>query len=496
MFAKFIKYSLLCLISILFISCQEDTIQPELFGGISGTVLDEVTQMPIEGASVTTAPPTISVITDVNGQFTINEAPVGNYNISAAKFGYTKNTISINVKEDVISQAVIYMAVKVDDNVAPNAPTNPIPENASINQPVKLNLSWTASDPNENDTLFYDVLLYKSNSTIQNKIATNLTDTTVLVENLEYNTTYFWQVIAKDSSGAETFSPIWSFITLTPPELPFIYASNKNGNYDIYSADSSVAPVRLTNSPARDWYPRYSPNRQKIAFTSDRNIESHIFVMNSNGTDIRQVTTLPVAGNYNNGRGFCWSPSSDQFLYSNYDKLYRINLDGTQLTLIATAPAGYHFREVDWSPLGNMIVALIIGINEYNSQIITMNADGSNMQIFMSDIPGQMSSPMFSVDGRKILFTNDLSGHEVQGGRQLNSSIIIMSLDRSDSVNASRLKNDGTNDIYPRFTPDGSKIIFTNVINDDSKLKEIWIMNVNGEGRRKLITDGQMPDWK
>ena len=54
----------LSLFLIIFTSCKEDTITPEMFGSISGVVLDADDSSPIAGASVTTSPPTNALVTD------------------------------------------------------------------------------------------------------------------------------------------------------------------------------------------------------------------------------------------------------------------------------------------------------------------------------------------------------------------------------------------------------------------------------------------------
>jgi Tol biopolymer transport system component len=46
------------------------------------------------------------------------------------------------------------------------------------------------------------------------------------------------------------------------------------------------------------------------------------------------------------------------------------------------------------------------------------------------------------------------------------------------------------------YSPDGAKIIFENVPNDGSSPKDIWIIDVDGNSRQKIISNGEMPDWK
>jgi TolB protein len=476
-------------------SCKEDTIQPEMFGGISGVVLDADDSSPIAGASVTTSPPTNALVTDDSGSFEYKNIKVGNYTITISKNEYNKNTVSVQVSDGETTSPTILLNKSTTNNKPPDEPSNPFPENNAINQPISLDLSWHASDPNISDTLTFDVFLYESNNPVQTQIAADITDTTVSVDNLLYNTTYFWQVIVKDDE-ASTNGSIWSFTTLPPPKNPYLYSSNAEGNYDIYSSDTtSNSKMQLTNSSYRDWWSRLSPNREKIAYTSDQEINPQIFTMNIDGTNKFKVTTIPVTGYHNNGIGFCWSPDGGSLLYSNYNKLYKISQFGTNLIQIATAPTGRNFRETDWSPVNNKIVVLTIGENIYDSEIYLMNSDGNNMTLFFQNLPGMMEYPSFSVDGSKIMFTRDVSGFESIDGRQLDSHIFILSINGSDTTDVSVNKPEGTNDLQPRFSPDGSQIIFTNSSNVLGSVPEIWIMDISGNNRTKIFDNAFMPEW-
>ena len=483
-------------ILILFLySCKEDTITPEMIGNISGVVVDADDGTPIFGASVTTTPPTNALVTDSSGKFEFLEITAGNYAIGVTKNDYVKNTVSVQVKDGETTSPTILLTKSVLNNNPPDKPSNPVPENNAINQSITLVLAWSASDPDDGDTLTYDVFLYESGNPVQTMIAEDITDTTVSTDNLLYNTTYFWQVIVKDGK-ASTNGNTWSFTTIPPPDNPYLYASNSNGNYDIYSFSMTPnSTIRLTNSSYRDWWPRLNPNKSKIGFVSNRQVNPQIFTMSTDGSNIFKVTTIPIAGYNNNGIGFCWSPDGGQLLYGNYNKLYKIDQFGANLTQIATAPAGRNFRETDWSAVNNKIVVLTIGENSYDSEIYLMNSDGSNMTLFFSNLPGNMEYPTFSIDGNSIMFTRDISRNESTDGRQLNAHIFIMSINGTDTTDISVNKPDGTNDLEPRFSPDGSQIIFTNSSNVLGSESDVWIMDLNGNIRTKLLENAIMPEW-
>jgi len=100
---------------------------------------------------------------------------------------------------------------ETDKNKPPAAPGNPIPANMVTGISTSLTLSWSCSDP-DGDTLMYDVY-FGTSSNPTTTIAVNQTAKSISRSELAGNTTYFWKIVAKDSKGAATSGPVWSFTT-------------------------------------------------------------------------------------------------------------------------------------------------------------------------------------------------------------------------------------------------------------------------------------------
>ena len=193
---------------------------------------------------------------------------------------------------------------------------------------------------------------------------------------------------------------------------------------------------------------------------------------------------------------YAWSPNGTQLLYMSMNKLYRINLDGSGLQLVAEAPFNHTFSECDWSLTNNRIIARTTGLNPYNSKIYLYDLNGNVLKEVMSDIPGSTGGAVFSIDGNYVLYTHDISEFESPDGRQLDARIFLYNLTDDSTIDLSVEKPAGTNDLDPRFSPDGSKVIFTNTNNDGISPRNIWVMNLQGDGRTLLFENAEMPDWR
>ena len=95
-------------------------------------------------------------------------------------------------------------------NTPPHAPSNPYPADGEINVPANVVLTWEGGDPDGADSVTYDIYLgsgslfgfYKRSTTGRCKVTF-----------MKSSAIYKWQVVAKDSNGAKTEGPIWSFVT-------------------------------------------------------------------------------------------------------------------------------------------------------------------------------------------------------------------------------------------------------------------------------------------
>lgn len=108
-------------------------------------------------------------------------------------------------------------------NSSPQIPQNIFPANDTTDIQVNLNFIWTGGDPDAKDTVRYDFYLTAEHPQPE-LIATDLSDTSFQYNSLNYNTIYYWKVIAKDQNGSTVSSPVWSFSTRyennNPPNLP------------------------------------------------------------------------------------------------------------------------------------------------------------------------------------------------------------------------------------------------------------------------------------
>ena len=65
------------------------------------------------------------------------------------------------------------------------------------------------------------------------------------------------------------------------------FSSDRDGDDEIFVMNADGTEVRqLTDNLVSDWEPSWSPDGNHIVFTSDRDGDNEIFVMNADGTNL------------------------------------------------------------------------------------------------------------------------------------------------------------------------------------------------------------------
>lgn len=118
---------------------------------------------------------------------------------------------------------------------------------------------------------------------------------------------------------------------------------------DIFMVNSDGTDIRrITNDPYQDSGPVFSPDGSQIAYTSTRDGNSDVFIVDTLGTEMRRITDSP-------SRECCpdWSPDGTRLLYVSDTEerpgLYVVDIDGATSTWLAAGSIGR------WAPDGTRI---------------------------------------------------------------------------------------------------------------------------------------------
>lgn len=483
-------------------SCSEELVEQSQTGILKGKVVKKGTNDPIVNAKITTAPSTQTIFTDKDGLFEIKDLPVGNYSVKAELTGYVSNFQAVNIQnQDQLVTVVFEMDDDESLNSAPTAPELLSPIDNAVNQPLTVELKWNSTDPDSTDVLKYRLIVKNNINT--NVIEINdLTEKHYTLDNLQFGVSYFWQVAVSDGIHPEVLSAVFKFSTNSVPANRFHYVQKQNGNFVIVSSDEQGNHFQYTASIYNNWRPRKNNNAGLIAFLRTDGGASHIYTANPDGSNPFKVTQIPVSGFKNDEMDFAWSTNGNTFIYSSFDKLYKINKDGSGQELIYTTPDGSLITECDWSYDNSKIALKTNNFNGYNVKIYIIDMLGNILKNVLTGVSGAAGGLNFSVDGQKLLFTRDISGHQDSNYRHLDSRIFIYNL-INDSVLDVSLESDkpvGSNDLDPRFSPNDSQIIFTNTSNDNISQKNIMVINLNSSmndfTRNLLFSNAEMADYE
>ena len=249
---------------------------------------------------------------------------------------------------------------------------------------------------------------------------------------------------------------------------------------DVMNPDGSDRH-RLTYVPGtRSITPSWSPDRKTIAFASTRNGSLEIYIMNADGSNVRQLTK--AVDDHRENADPDWSPDGRRIVFESEREgrtdVYIVNSDGSRLTRLT--PEGAPGRRIPiWSLDGRQIV-----VSSLPERVVhSIDIDGSNVKR-LTYIQGVL--PMWSADATRIVTTSDHEG--------------IWSIYVADATgsNMKRLTMGGRNR-RPHWSPTGKRIVVQceRPGSNPEGFDDICVMDSDGSNVRWLTSeqDNAHPDW-
>ena len=229
---------------------------------------------------------------------------------------------------------------------------------------------------------------------------------------------------------------------------------------------------RLTeNLPTTD--PAWSPDGRQLAFTRNEDVGESttftfddVFVMDADGSDVRQVTADEE--DLWSGQP-TWSPDGQELAYvrgesiastvsSKYGELYRIGLDGDGMRPLTT---GQPDTDPDWSPDGRRIVFVrgvsLSSFTEANDDLYVLDVDTGQVRQLTHTPQGTFeAAPAWSPDGARIAFVRTTRRSQFDG----TASLHVMDRDGTHERRLPTYELFSDSPYSVAWSPDGQSIAF------------------------------------
>lgn len=244
-------------------------------------------------------------------------------------------------------------------------------------------------------------------------------------------------------------------------------SSNFSGNWQIYKLHRETgAMTRLIHTDTDADFPVFSPDGNQIAFGIEEGETSNIWLVNADGSALRQLTSSEGKRNIHP----FWSADGKRILFnSNRENtdgfaLYSMNADGSNQTLLSDPDEMRTFAS--WSPDGTKIL-FVKWWNDWNNRdVFVMNRDGSNEINLSKNADAKDGWPTWFPDGKRVVFASDREGHY-----QIYSADV-------DGNGVRKLIDSPHSDVRAFVSPDGQWISFDRGVGTS---RDIYTYQIGGQ---------------
>lgn len=254
------------------------------------------------------------------------------------------------------------------------------------------------------------------------------------------------------------FVPLSAVLAKAPETPKVVFTSRRDGNFEIYLMNPDGSDqINLTQHRARDSAPVWSPTGEQILFTSDRGGIEELYLMDADGTNARQVFKKLI------GREFpTWSPDGKALAYHRFHtfSIYTASIDGKDEEELTDglwpawssngAEIAFMAGKFAWAENGNLRIPNV------RVQIINLQTHVEE-ELLLGGI--WMFDPAWSPDSTQIAFASD---DTIEKGEKVGHTIGIYIVNR-DGGGLRKVIDAGDRPaavFNPTWSPDGNELIY------------------------------------
>lgn len=259
--------------------------------------------------------------------------------------------------------------------------------------------------------------------------------------------------------------------SVSPDGSRLAFLSNRDGPTDLYVISTDgTGEAGLTRTPEEESPPDWTADGGEIRFAVFADAASRLYAIRPDGTGRRLLGSVP-------GRAATVSPDGKRVLYSvgswTAVRLFVSDLDGSGARQLTDGSSVVW--NTRWSPDGKRI-AFTGRDADGVLHVYVMDSDGSNQRQLTHFPPGegQAQVPDWSPDGRQLAVQTS--------GRAHVGHVWIVDAE-AGAARKLGAHSEPYVDEVPRWFPNGKRIAFQS---DRTGRMEVWVMDSDGSGQRLL----------